>query len=215
MAVIPSEIAQPFIRRESIVGPVTAARHRRNAMIYAAMCILGMLPTLLAMSPEMQAFGLGLWIPGGGFLSVGGWAILLFPVTIALFALAVFAWFGAGMVLAPIIVWLGAALLAGHISAEPWFLAPYLVAATVVGIAAYEYRRQHARKTDELAKLEARKRSIGTAIAEALEIAAPVPATGERELSAEDLAALRYGFNRALQPVGQLNGYDRVDQFQT
>lgn len=78
MAVIPSDIAQPFIRRESIVGPVTSARHRRNAMIYAAMCILGLLPTILGMSPEMQAFGLGLWIPGGGFLSVGGWAILLF-----------------------------------------------------------------------------------------------------------------------------------------
>ena len=45
MAVIPSDIAQPFIRRESIVGPVTSARHRRNAMIYAAMCILGLLPT--------------------------------------------------------------------------------------------------------------------------------------------------------------------------
>jgi len=113
MAVVPSDIAQPFIRREATVGPVTWARHRRNAMIYAAMCILGLLPTILGMSPEMQAAGLGLWIPGGGFLAVGGWAILLFPVTLALFAVAVFAWFGAGMVIGPIIVWLGAALLAG------------------------------------------------------------------------------------------------------
>ena len=72
MAVIPSDIAQPFIRRESTVGPVTSARHRRNAMIYAALCILGLLPTILGMSPEMQAAGLGLWIPGGGFLAVGG-----------------------------------------------------------------------------------------------------------------------------------------------
>ena len=74
MAVVPSDIAQPFIRRESIVGPVTSARHRRNAMIYGAMCILGLMPTLLGMSPSMQATGLGLWIPGGGFLAVGGWA---------------------------------------------------------------------------------------------------------------------------------------------
>src|SRR5260221_3674073 len=82
MAVIPSDIAQPFIRRESIVGPVTSARHRRNAMVYVAMCVLGLVPTILGMSPEMQAFGLGLWIPGGRLLSVGGWAILLFPMTI-------------------------------------------------------------------------------------------------------------------------------------
>src|SRR5579871_6667394 len=189
MAVIPSDIAQPFIRREVTVGPVTSGRHRRNAVIYAAMCVLGILPTLLGMSPEMQAAGLGLWIPGGGFLAVGGWAILLFPLTIAIFALAVFAWFGAGMVLAPIIVWLGAALLAGHMVDQPWLLAPYLVAATVVGIGVYEFRRRHARKTAELTKLEARKRSIGTAIAEAIEVAAPVPSTAERELTPDDLAA--------------------------
>ncbi len=132
MAVVPSDIAQTFIRSEATVGPVTSARHRRIAMIYAAMCILGLLPTILGMSPALQAGGLGLWIPGGGFLAVGGWAILLFPLTLVLFALAVFAWFGAGMVIAPFFVWLGAALLAGGMAGElTWFLAPYLVAVTV------------------------------------------------------------------------------------
>ena len=63
MAVIPGDIAQPFIRREATVGPVTSARHRRNAMIYAAMCILGLLPTILGMSPEMQAAGSGYGFP--------------------------------------------------------------------------------------------------------------------------------------------------------
>ena len=77
MAAVPSDIAQTFIRREATVGPVTSARHRRNAMIYAAMCILGLLPTLLGMSPALQAAGLSLWIPGGGFLAVGGWAMRL------------------------------------------------------------------------------------------------------------------------------------------
>ena len=216
MAVIPSDIAQAFIGREAGVGPVTSARHRRTAMIYAAMCILGMLPTMLGMSPSLQAAGLGLWIPGGGFLAVGGWAIVLLVPTLALFALAVFAWFGAGMVIAPVIVWLGSALLAGKMAGEQsWFLAPYFVAAIVAGIGIYAYQRQQARKTAELAKLEARKRSIGTAIAEAIDAAAPVPAMAERELTPDELAAARYGLDRALQPVGQMNGYDKVDQFQT
>jgi hypothetical protein len=185
-------------------------------MIYAAMCILGLLPTILSMSPSLQAAGLGLWIPGGGFLAVGGWATLLFVLTLALFALAVFAWFGAGMVIAPVIVWLGSALLAGKMAGEQsWFLAPYFVAAIVAGIGIYAYQRQQARKTAELAKLEARKRSIGTAIAEAIEVAAPVPAMAERELTPDDLASSRYALDRALQPVGQMNGYDKVDQFQT
>ena len=168
------------------------------------------------MSPSLQAAGLGLWIPGGGFLAVGGWAIVLLVPTLALFALAVFAWFGAGMVIAPVIVWLGSALLAGKMAGEQsWFLAPYFVAAIVAGIGIYAYQRQQARKTAELAKLEARKRSIGTAIAEAIDAAAPVPAMAERELTPDDLAAARYGLDRALQPVGQMNGYDKVDQFQT
>jgi len=183
-------------------------------MIYAAMCILGLLPTILGMSPALQAAGLGLWIPGGGFLAVGGWAILLFPLTLALFALAVFAWFGAGMVIAPVIIWLGAALMAGEIASEQtWFLAPYLVVATMAGIGIYAYQRQQARKTVELAKLEARKRSISTAIAEAIEVAAPVPTMAERELTPDDLASSRYALDRALQPVGQMNGYDKVDHF--
>ena len=42
MVVIPSDIAQAFIRRESSVGPVTSARHRRSAIIYGAMCALGL-----------------------------------------------------------------------------------------------------------------------------------------------------------------------------
>src|SRR5208283_4686694 len=181
------------IRREAAVGPVTSARHRRTATIYAAMCILGLLPTILGMSPAMQAAGLGLWIPGGGFLAVGGWSILLFVLTLALFALALFAWFGAGMVIAPFIVWLGSALLAGKMAGEQtWFLAPYFVAAIAAGIGIYAYQRQQARKTAEIAKLEARKRSIGTAIAEAIEVAAPVPTIAERELTPDDLASSRY-----------------------
>ena len=150
-AAVPSDIAQTFIRREATVGPVTSARHRRNAMIYAAMCFLGLLPTLLGMSPALKAAGLGLWIPGGGFLAVGGWALLLFPLTLALFALAVFAWFGAGMVIAPIIIWLGAALMAGEMAGEQtWFLAPYLVVMTVAGIGVYAYQRQQARKIADM-----------------------------------------------------------------
>ncbi len=216
MAILSSEIAQPLIRRKATVGPVTVARHRRNAMIYAAMCIVGLLPTILHMSPETQAAGLGLWIPGGGFLAVGGFAILLFPLTLALFSIAVFAWFGAGMVIAPIIVWLGAAYLAGEMAGEQvWFLAPYLVAGTVAATGVYFYERQQARKAKELAKLEVRNRGIGAALAEAIEVAAPAPAIGERELTPDDLAASRYALDRALQPIGQMSGYDKVDQFQT
>jgi hypothetical protein len=216
MAVLPREIVQPFIRRDAIVGPVTSARHRRTALIYAAMLLVGILPILFNLSAASQATGLGLWFPGGGFVAVGGWAILLFPITIALFALAVFAWFGAGMVLAPIIIWLGSALAAGAMAGDAiWPAAPFFLAAIVIGVATYAYSRYNTRKKSELAKLEARNRYLPEAITEAATIAVPVLPPSERELSREDLSALRYGFDRALQPVGQINGFDKVDQFQT
>src|SRR5688572_24195791 len=97
-------VAQSFTSSGRALGPVTAARLKRTALVYAGMCGLGLLPTLLGLSPGLQAAGLGLWFPGAGFLSSAGWSLLLLPLTAALFALAVFAWFGAGMVIAPAIV---------------------------------------------------------------------------------------------------------------
>src|SRR5712691_6722453 len=115
--------------RSGTKGPVTASRHRRNALVYGIACVLGILPTLLGMPAGWQAFGLGLFLPGAGFLAVGGWALLLFPLTLLVFWLSVVAWFWAGMVVAPLTVWIGSAALAGAMVADAiWpaaaFLAP-------------------------------------------------------------------------------------------
>lgn len=210
------EIVHQFISRDAVKGPVTAARQHRTMLFYAAMCIVGLIPAIFGMSPGMKAVGLGLWIPGGGFVAVGGWSILLFPVTIAFFALSLFAWFGAGMVIAPIIAWIGSAMLAGAMTGDAiWSPALFLVPSVVAGIAIYAYQRAAARKQAELQRFEMRKKTLPAAIAEAIEVAAPLPSPNERELSAEDLAATRYLLDRALQPVGEMNGYDKVDQFQT
>jgi hypothetical protein len=82
--------AAPQIRKDGRPGPVTAAHQQRTALVYATLCIVGLLPLLTRMSAGWQAAGLGLWFPGAGFLAVGGWAILLLPVTAGLFALALF-----------------------------------------------------------------------------------------------------------------------------
>ena len=216
MAVAVHEVVQQFISRDAVKGPITAARQRRTLLIYLAMCILGLLPTIFGMSPAMKAAGVGLWIPGGGFVASGGWAVLFFPATLALFALSVFAWFGAGMVIGPIVVWLGSAMLAGAMTGDAiWVPALFLVPAVVAAIAIYAYQRADAHKQAELQRFEMRKKALPGAIAEAIEVAAPVPSRNGRELSAEDLAAARYLFDRALQPVSEMNGYDKVDQFQT
>src|SRR5215469_11817287 len=137
MAVAAHEVVQQFISRDAAKGPITAARQRRTILIYLAMGILGLLPTIFGMSPAMKAFGIGLWIPGGGFVAAGGWAILLFPITIALFALAIFAW-------------LGSAMLADAMTGDAiWTPALFFVPAIVAAVAIYGYQRAEARKQAE------------------------------------------------------------------
>ncbi|HVO28032.1 MAG TPA: hypothetical protein VMW56_30880 [Candidatus Margulisiibacteriota bacterium] len=209
-------LAAPLIRKERSTGPVTAARQRRAALIYVTMCLVGLLPLFAGMSAGARAAGLGLWFPGAGFLAVGGWALLLLPVTLALFAVALFAWFGSGMVVAPIIVWMGAALVAGSMARGDIATAsPYAVPALVALACGYVYRRTRSLKRAGRAKLDERNRYLPSAVAEVIERATPVAPETDRELTSEDLAALRYVLDRALQPVGELGGFDKIDQFQT
>ena len=199
------------------IGPVTASRQRRSLVIYGLLCVLGMAPVLTGMSPALQAAGLGLWFPGAGFIAAGGWALLGVPATLALFALALFAWFGAGMVIAPVIVWAAAAGLAALATgAGPiWNAAPFIVMGFVAAGAGYIGVKARAQRAKGLASRAARDAMIPKAVDRVLKTAAPRPATEDRELTAEDLSAVRYVLDRGLQPVGQFNGFDIIDQFQT
>jgi hypothetical protein len=201
--------------RSGSKGPVTASRHRRNALVYGGLSVLAILPTLLQMPAGWQAFGLGLFMPGIGFLAVGGWAIVLFPLTLLAFWLSIVAWFWAGMVVAPLSMWLGSAALAGAMVADAiWapaaLLAP-LFAAVAFGV--FQYRGMRKRTADR-ERFEMRSGFYAPSLAEVGERVGAEPAAGERELTPDQLAALRYVLERALQPVGQYQGYDIVDQFQ-
>ena len=72
MAIVSSDLGRFGVTTERAPkGPITAARQRRTWMIYGAMCVLGPLPALIGASPSWQAAGLGLWMPGAGFVAVG------------------------------------------------------------------------------------------------------------------------------------------------
>ena len=196
-------------------GPVTLARQRRTLLIYAGVCLLGATPLLVGAPAGWQAAGLGLWAPGAGFLAVGGLAVLLFPLVAALFALSLVAWFWAGAVLAPLTVWLGSAALAGGLAGpSTWAPAP-LVAALAVVATAFAFRRRNQR-----AALRGRERAaarasfLPTSLPEVRAQVGARPDPGQRELDADDLASLRYLFDRALQPRGRWDGFTVIDQFQ-
>ncbi len=199
--------------------PHTRVLLRRTAVAYAILCALGLLPSLIGAPAPLRAFGLGLWFPGAGFIALGGWsAIWMVPVLVAM-ALALFAWFGAGMVVAPIGVWLGAALAAAAFAETIWAPAPVVVVACVAAAAvgasnafARQRKQQIARRDERNRYLPAEIASVAARVESA---AAATPAVGADELDRDQLAALRFCLDRALQPVDEFAGFERIDQFQT
>jgi hypothetical protein len=201
-----------------VEGPLTQSRQRRTKVVYAFLCLLGLVPLVLHLSPGWQAVGLGLWVPGGGFLAVGGWATLLLPLTWLLFALALFAWFGAGMIVAPPIVWGLAALAAGLMARGPiWPASPY-IAAGLVGAFFVRATLKRRATTEKLLRVRAERQAYLPAALTEVESRAgrvEVLEPRRREIDSDAIAAMRYCFDRALQPIGALEGFNKIDQFQT
>jgi Linalool dehydratase/isomerase len=196
-------------------GPVTAYLHRRNVVYYALLCVLAYLPTFLHLSAGWQAAGLGLLMPGVGFLAAGGWWSLLFPVTLAICWLAIVAWFWAGMVIAPLGVWLGAAALAGMATgAAIWPPALYLAPAGATAVfLTFQYRGLKRRQRDR-ESYKFRQTFFAESLAEVKQKAAVEPVPGERELDVDQIAAVRFVLERALQPIDGFKGFTIIDQFQ-
>lgn len=219
-AVAPSR-SPDFAAVSHAFGPLTRSRLRRLGVAYFAVFAFGIGLALVASSPGTQAFGLGLAFPGGGFihyLAGGSGSIALHlacaGLTLVLFVFGLLLWFGTGNQAAPFVMWIGGALAAAamghtHTFAGSWLVVSGLAGATLAG-GWFGHRRALARK---LARREQRRASVGTWVppATALDSAArPVV----EELAADDLAALRYALDRALQPVDEFNGFDFIDQFQ-
>jgi hypothetical protein len=198
-----------IIRRPK--GPVTVKHQRRAAAIYAVVWILGFLPAL-GQNAALQTFGLGLWLPGGGFLAQG--QVIAFLAAFALFGLAVLAWFWAGMVLGPVAVWIGAAVAAALIAGQPLTPASYTAVYAAMTALVLTYIVGDAIRETALArKRERRNAFLPASLAQVRERAADPP-RGPRELTPEQLAALRYVYDRALQPIEKFGGFDIVEQFQ-
>ena len=196
-------------------GPVTTFLHRRNAFFYALLCVVAYAPGYLHLGPGWQAAGLGLLAPGVGFIAAGGWWVLLFPLTLGIFWLSIVAWFWAGMVIAPLTIWLGSAAVAGAVTgAAIWPPAIFVVPGCALAIfLVFQYRGMKRRERDREA-YKFRQTFFAESLAEVNQKAAVEPVPGTRELDAETLAAVRFVLDRALQPIDQFKGFTIIDQYQ-
>ncbi len=195
-------------------GRVSGRLLRRTALLYMALCTLGTLPTVLGASPAWQAFGWGLWLPGGGYLASGGWGWLCFAAAVGVFGLGVMLWFVMGNLVAVPIAWLGAAALAAHRVHGPLPpYAPVLIPGVVATAAMWRAAAVRRRHRAAAALRDRRNGYLPQALAAVAARAAPAPQDPVRELTPDMLAGLRYLYDRTLQPRDQFQGFDIIDQF--
>ena len=209
--------------KEHLFGPVARRLQRRTWLIWLLLCCLGAIPNLLAslttldIALEWQVFGWGLWLPGAGFMAVGGGASALFALTLALFVGAFLLWLLCGMVIAPPLVWAIAAIVAptmagDRVAPATWVVVPMLT------LSLYALHRYLLHRNYQAAVLLGHKRSLRTPgwLAELDQTQSRVTDARDpsRVLTPDQLGGLRYILDRALQPVGQFEGFTRIDNFQ-
>ncbi len=202
-------------------GPVTTRRLRRTVSVYAATVATGAAIARIAGDRPLANTGVGLIAPGAGYLSGG--RPLAFAATQAGFGLSLVAWLGSGNVVAPAATWLLSAAASGrHSQRVAWPAAkravPMAAAGALVGAWALR-ERGHRKAVRRRERRNQRLRALATAAeqerkAEPLPRRSPEPRVGA-ELTAEQLALARFALDRALQPVEQFDGFDRIEQFQT
>jgi hypothetical protein len=196
-------------------GPVTTARLRRTAAAYAGAVAAGAALTRGAGARPLANAGLGLALPGAGF--IGAARPGAFLATQGMFGLSLVAWRGSGNIVAPGATLLGSAALSarrGQRVAGGVARAAVPAGATAALAGAWAARRRGHR-----AALERRERRNAHLRA----VATREPASARRmpepqvepELTADELAFARFALDRALQPVGEWHGFDRIEQFQT
>jgi hypothetical protein len=179
---------------------------RRNAAIGAVLAGAAVLVLVATDSPAAHAFADGVLLPGGGFLATGD--VVLFGVAIVLFVAAFLAWFVVGMVIAPVLVWLGSAGLAAARAGGDGWPAADVVVPVVLGVLVLAFcvaRVGAARRPGPTAREPSPARTSLPALA-------PAGAAGAGgEHSADDLAFLRYLLDLALQPLDEWDGFEWVE----
>ncbi len=202
-------VSAPIPVRDHPNGPITRRRLRRTFASVASGWVLGAVLLLIGSSATWKAFGLGLIMPGGGFVYTSD--PLLVALSLLAFALALVIYWAIGPVLLPPAVWVGAAALsATRTDTGLWDWARSavpvaLVTTLAIGLLAQRitFRRRLRRGRELNLRLEKVTFPVSAAPA-----APPVT-----ESSPEDLAALRYALDLALQPMECWDGFLFADQF--
>ena len=167
-------------------------------------------------SPALRAASLGFLFPGAGLIAVGTVpSVLAFAVSTALIPLVLFAWFGMGGVVFPIILWVGTSILSAFLARESVleFAAPLWSAICIGGVTYLTYATLNA---NAVARKKRETRN-GYLVKEVQNNQAQATESdlGSRELDERQLRFLQWFIELGLTPKDDFSYHDVIDQFQT
>ncbi len=117
-----------------VLDSVTFRRQLRSLTLYLFVLVIAKGMLVLGHDPFWQSLGLGMMLPGAGFLNAimldsaqTAYASLFFSLSLLAFAVALFLWFATGNALAPPLVWLLTALLPLLFQADFPFFADMMI----------------------------------------------------------------------------------------
>ena len=210
-------------------GAAMARRALRSRLIYAAVCVLGLIPIILRLcgakvSPQLVAIGFGCFVPGGGFIACGGILTIAFGLFTtwyiwkkkAMFWLDIF-----GSAYGIIGVWILGALVGllahpglGSFLVSPNTLWPFwgwilAIADACVLWGQYELGVRKTKKRIYAARKE-RLETFDEAIRELDAVVAKAAAEKqeERELNEDQLKLARWLLNASVRELGDFTGFD-------
>lgn len=219
---------------DKFCGPVTQSRLLRLLTIYACLMILGSLLVFFTSSHFTQTLGLGLMLPGAGFLGDG--RVVFAVLSIIIFGATGVIWFGTGNVIAPPLVWLLASIFAASadggvdicitsisslsflpgVATETqayqaaWLVYKLVGAMGIMIISLMVIRRFVANKQRKIDNSY-----LASQAGQLDKIFTATDAKPSSEMLFDDLQRLRFVLDRALQPLNEFSGFEWLDQFQT
>ena len=223
MSALPSGVRAGLALPRLSLGPLGPVSRRRAGR---SLLLMGLFPaggSVLAITPwpALQALGLGLAVPGGGFSLCGALgspvdtaALGMGGAATAAFGLALFLWFATGNLLAPPAVWLGSAAAAALYAVHHGCLGANGAGVALLGFAAGGICAGFGLSIMRGQPAPALRAAETQPVRPSSLPASPTRATAG-DLSEADLARLRFLLDRALQPLERFGGFERLDPFQS
>ncbi|KIX10525.1 uncharacterized protein Z518_01608 [Rhinocladiella mackenziei CBS 650.93] len=189
---------------------------RRTLVQYACLFIMGLTSFYKLQSPALRAAGLGFLFPGAGLTAVCTIpSILSFIVSTALIPFVLFAWFGMGGVVFPILLWTGTAVLSAVLAKDSVLeLAAPLWSAICIGGIIYITYSTHRANAEARRKRESRNNYLIDEVRNN-QAQAVQPEPGSREVDEKNLRFLQWFLELGLTPRDDFSYHDVIDQFQT